>query len=266
VPAPIPVQEGFTYYFRADLNYGTPMNAPTFNENGYRFGNGPGVFTSLTPFTYGDPTFFGPLTTDTGDILGGTVGIGAYITRHLRGDITFDFRGKPGTDATSTYAYAAAPGGVLNGNTITGTVRDTFKTRSAVLMANGYIDLLPRGLFTPYIGAGVGFVYNDMDRTRVSIELEHAGGAGGALTGASQTLTTGGKETGVGLAAALMGGLSFAFDQRWVLDVNYRAQYLAGDSVEVTVVNAGAATQRSTGTVGDHWEHQVRVGVRFNMW
>ena len=34
------------------------------------------------------------------------------------------------------------------------------------------------------------------------------------------------KTDNVGLAAALMAGVSFSFDQRWVLDVGYRALYL----------------------------------------
>ena len=65
-----------------------------------------------------------------------------------------------------------------------------------------------------------------------------------------------------------MAGVSFAFDQRWVLDVGYRAQYLGGDtSATVTIVNVpGATPQFSKTTMGDHWEHQVRVGVRFNIW
>jgi opacity protein-like surface antigen len=64
-----------------------------------------------------------------------------------------------------------------------------------------------------------------------------------------------------------MGGISFAFDQRWVLDVNYRAQYLAGGSAYVNVANPGPLTpQVSKGTEGDHWEHQVRVGLRWNIW
>ena len=90
-------------------------------------------------------------------------------------------------------------------------MQDTFKTRSAVLMANGYIDILPRGLFTPYVGAGIGFVYNEISRTRMSTETKLTGlGLGGAPTGNSQSITSNGKDTNAGLAAALMGGISFS--------------------------------------------------------
>ena len=39
-------------------------------------------------------------------------------------------------------------------------------------MVNGYFDILPRGAFSPYVGAGIGFVYYDVDRTRYNKETE----------------------------------------------------------------------------------------------
>jgi opacity protein-like surface antigen len=240
------------------------MNTPKFSETGYVFGAGPDPFTSIPPgFTFGNAPVQGPLTTQIGDVMMGTLGIGAYITRHLRGDITFDFRDYPGFNATTNYSYQASTGGALNGNTINGTLRESFRTRGVVTMVNGYFDILPRGLFTPYVGGGIGFVYNDIQRYRSNQELSVTPAS---VVNGVQTFTNGGKESNnIGLAAALMGGVSFAFDQRWVLDVNYRAQYLAGGSVDLNVVN-GAAVQLTKGTVGDHWEHQVRVGLRLNIW
>ena len=41
---------------------------------------------------------------------------------------------------------------------------------SAVGLVNGYFDILPRGLFTPYVGAGIGFVYNEISRYRYNQE------------------------------------------------------------------------------------------------
>jgi opacity protein-like surface antigen len=35
---------------------------------------------------------------------------------------------------------------------------------------NGYLELLPRGMFTPYVGAGIGFVYNQITRSYVNTE------------------------------------------------------------------------------------------------
>ena len=122
-------------------------------------------------------------------------------------------------------------------------------------MANGYVDILPRGLFTPYIGAGIGFAYNDVTRSRFNQEIET-----GAPPLVGPPLATNRSDTSVTLAAALMAGVSFSFDQRWVLDVSYRAQYVGGDtSSTVSVVNIGArhpAEQghhgRSLGAPGAH--------------
>jgi opacity protein-like surface antigen len=73
----------------------------------------------------------------------------------------------------------------------------------------------------------------------------------------------------VGLAAALMAGLSFSIDQRWAIDVGYRALYMEGGGATLTTpsfVSLVTPTQHSAATLGDTWEHQVRVGVRFNIW
>jgi opacity protein-like surface antigen len=132
-------------------------------------------------------------------------------------------------------------------------------------MANGYIDILPRGLFSPYIGAGVGFVYHDITRTRFGREIE-VDGLGVPTATAPLVWSNGSKENGAGLAAALMGGVTVSIDHRWALDLNYRAQYLAGTSLQMDIVNAGLPAQVSKGILGDHWEHQVRLGLRFNIW
>ena len=189
-----------------------------------------------------------------------TVGIGAYITPRLRGDITADFRSQSDLEISTNYTYPSPNAG----NTINGLVRETFKTNTAVVMVNGYFDILPRGLFTPYVGAGIGFVYNDVARSSYKLASE-VDGVGATV--AQTLLANSGKDTSVTLAAALMAGVSFAFDHRWVLDVGYRAQYLGGDtSSTISIVNPPAAPQFSKATMGDHWEHQVRVGVRFNIW
>ena len=45
------------------------------------------------------------------------------------------------------------------------TVAELLKLSSAVGLVNGYFDMLPRGMFTPYVGAGIGFVYNQVSRS-----------------------------------------------------------------------------------------------------
>ena len=58
-----------------------------------------------------------------------------------------------------------------------------------------------------------------------------------------------------------MAGVTVSFDHRWAIDIGYRAQYL--DEVSVDLTPSG---QLSKATMGDHWEHQARIGLRANIW
>ena len=118
-----------------------------------------------------------------------------------------------------------------------------------------YWDLLPRGFITPYIGAGIGLVY--YDATRIYNDLA------AASNGASQQTSFSSKETGVSLAAALMAGTTFAIDQHWLIDVNYRALYLG--EVEVVTTVTGLSFYSSRVTLGSDWEHQARIGLRYSI-
>jgi opacity protein-like surface antigen len=130
-------------------------------------------------------------------------------------------------------------------------VRETVRLRGTIGLINGYWDLLPRGVFSPYLGAGVGFVYNDIGRTHLTTE-----------TPSGTTVLGGSGETNVGWAAALMAGVTLARDHGWALDINYRALYMDGGEVTTTLSNGNV----STVDIGSQWEHQVRVGVRVNIW
>jgi opacity protein-like surface antigen len=254
VPAPIPVAEGFTYYLRGDVGYGWSGKA-SLSENGDIFGNGPGVFTSATPFAFGG-TPFTSQSTDADGVFGGTIGFGAYFTPRFRGDVTLDFRGKQTVEFNGAYSYTSTG----SGNTVNGLLSETMKMSSTIGMINGYIDLLRRGAITPYLGAGIGFAYNDVDRAHANTETE-VDGLGAPIS--SQTTNASGKDSKVVLAAALMAGVSFSVDPRWVVDVNYRALFMdGGTSVSFTLPTG----ELSKATIGDQWEHQVRVGLRVNLW
>jgi len=236
VPAPMPVPEGFTYYLRADLGW-TFAREPSFSETGALYGATPLTYAGLlTPSVVAD------------DGLGGTIGFGAYLTPHIRGDLTLDFRGEQTIDARATY---------LDPGPINGVVTDTLKINRVIGLVNAYWDLLPRGSFTPYIGAGIGFTYNDIERAHLTTE-DSGGGPVAVKAGSSQ-------KQNVALAAALMAGASFSFNHAWAIDVNYRALFLDGASTTTTLTGSDP-TNTSRATLGDVWEHQVRVGLRFNIW
>ena len=181
------------------------------------------------------------------------IGVGWQARHWLRFDLTGEYRGDAifvGADRYPGVGFTA------------GTNEYTADIKSWLGLANAYIDMGNWCGFTPYIGAGIGFVYNDIERSYRNVDTEVDGG--GVPTGATQTFTGSSKDTHVGLAAALMAGVTFAFDHKWAIDVNYRALFLDGGSVTATL-NTPTPTV-SKATLDDHWEHQVRVGLRFNIW
>jgi opacity protein-like surface antigen len=249
VPAPVPIPEGFTYYLRGDLGWGFAGGVPDFSESGRAYGTG-GAF-AINPagsFGFGGAPFTGN-STDADDVFSGSLGFGAYLSPHFRSDITFDFRGQQGLENSSTYTYATA------GGTVNGTTSDTVKLRGTVGLINAYWDFFQRGSFSPYVGGGIGFVYNDISRSYVSTETESVGPTTRLITGTS-------RDNHLGLAAALMAGITLASDHRFVWDLSYRALYMDGGNVTTTLSNANV----STATVGSQWEHQIRIGVRANIW
>jgi opacity protein-like surface antigen len=228
VPAPVPVPEGFTYYLRGDLGWAFAGGAPSFSESGAEYGTTPLTFADLSGRSTGiDDVFFGG------------IGAGVYLTPHFRADVTIDFRGQQDIQATATYVDGAT----------SGTVRDTVSLRGTIGLLNGYWDLRQRGGFTPYVGAGIGFVYNDIQRDYLDANT------GPDVTGSS-------SDNHLGLAAALMAGFTFAVDHRFAWDLGYRALYTDGGSITTTLSDGDESTAR----VGSHWEHQIRIGVRANIW
>lgn len=252
VPAATPIPEGFSYYLRLDFAYGMNASEPSFSEVGRLYGSGGAApYTAVgSPFGFAG-SGFSSVVSRTEDTLSGGLGFGAYLTPMLRSDVTLEFRSDRTTTVNGTYSYTGA-----GPTTVNGSMQDTFKTRSTVALLNAYLDLLPRGGFSPYVGAGIGFSYNQFGRNYTNTET---GGATPQIVGGSASANN------VSLAAALMGGVTFAFDHRWAIDLNYRALYLQGGSGSLTVGGLAPA-QRSQASLGDSWEHQVRVGLRFNIW
>jgi opacity protein-like surface antigen len=229
VPAPMPIPETFSYYLRGDIQWGFSGN-PSYSESGAIYGVPPGVPLSSRSIDNSNGLF------------SGSIGGGAYFSPRFRGDLTLDFRDEQSIDAAATYTDT-------NAGSVAGTVRDRIKLRGTVGLANIYWDLMERGHFTPYIGGGLGFVYNDINRSYSATQT------GLTVTGSSH-------DEQVGLAAALMAGVTLSWDHRWALDIGYRALYMNGGSITTTLSNSSV----SSVDIGSQWEHQFRVGVRVNLW
>lgn len=254
VPAARPIPEGFSYYLRLDFTYGMNAGDLSFSEAGRNYGAGAtagSAFTSAPSFRFAGPQF-SSVANKTEDTFSGGLGFGAYFTPMLRGDFTLEFRGARTTTVDGQYSYTS----VNTGGPITGVMQDKFKVQSTLALMNAYVDLLPRGGFSPYLGAGIGFAYNQIDRSYMDSEFGNGTGqfVSGRATGNSVTF-----------AAALMAGATVAFDHRWAIDFNYRALYMQGVDASINTVGLTNA-QLSQAHLGDNWEHQVRVGLRFNIW
>jgi hypothetical protein len=150
VPAPVPVPEGFTYYLRAYLGRAFASDH-AYSQNGRLIGADGDPFMAATPFTIGSLG----AKHDSDGVFFGTLGARAYFTPHIRGDITLALRSSEDIAGQAIYRYASATSA---GTAVTGILRDTFHLNTAVMVANVYVDPLPRGSFTPCPGGGVGAV------------------------------------------------------------------------------------------------------------
>jgi len=198
VPAPIPIPDyANMFYLRGDIGWAS-YESSDIGETGINFTNG-----SLD------------------DTVSVGAGFGVNFRDKIRGDITADFMFD--TDVAAT-------------NPTTGNIHST-DLSSIVVLTNLYYDMLGRDRFTPYVGGGIGFSYNETDTLTTS--------AGGNTSGSGSTE----------FAAALMAGFSYRMDDRWMLDAGYRFLFL-GDAK----TKSGSANSMR---IDDIQVHELRFGVRY---
>jgi opacity protein-like surface antigen len=263
VPVPRPVPEAFSYYLRADIGYGRPAKKGSLSESGSVYGdaNGPLGIPAAAPF--GSSGFLSRAAIGGyDDVFLGTIGGGAYVSPRWRTDVTLDFRKRSTFGQLGTYDYADT---VTAGNNVRGTAFEQLEVKTTTLMLNAYYDLMQRGTFTPYVGAGVGVAFLKMERQSDVGEYSYDPATCTPATGvgcpAATTASSTSSRSQLGLAAAAMVGFSYAFDHSKALDVNYRLQYIQGGEASGTVHGEGSKLKAD-----DLWEHQIRAGLRWNIW
>lgn len=289
VPAPIPVPDyKANWYFRLDAGIGV-ISEPDLGETGFLYGDDAidgefGPTRGMLPAWFnGD---FNTLLT-----LGG--GAGYYFGNGWRMDATVEKRSKDdayanGSDEYETYSHydppgppvgtiiwGNDPGGDLDGDTIVEAdqhtrirVSDTTTIKGTVWMLNGYYDVDTGGRFTPYVGAGLGFVWNQLSRTHTNtVDYCTNEVAGPALPGCATgtytgpvTTTAEDKGDTVTLAAALMAGLSYNISDITKFDVGYRYLFLGGTDATMDIGGT-----ESSFKIGDQQIHQIRAGLRFDV-
>lgn len=162
-------------------------------------------------------------------------GVGYYWGPRLRSDLTVETR----TNGSAT--IDASPPGLDS-------VHDRTTLHGGFTLFNLYYDFAKHGGFTPYIGAGIGFSFSKLSRSNTTDF-----GVG------SVTIREEGND--IALAAAFTAGFSYALSEMTVLDFNYRFLHLGSNDIDLTTVDG----QRSVVTIGETNEHQLRAGVRFNV-
>lgn len=197
---------------------------------------------------------------DNGWSVGG--GIGKYLGRGFRGDLTLEYR--TSTDVSGTVGAPCCT-----------EISTATEFDGVVGLANLYYDFNRGGRFVPYIGAGIGFAHLETKAGTVACTVGCAGGFGDADYAGSST-TNFAVAAMAGLSWRLHGGgtsymssggmkdepVEVSNGRALYLDVGYRFLYL-GD------VDGGTAVQTSGNELKVEWDdlraHEVRVGLRYDL-
>jgi opacity protein-like surface antigen len=265
VPAPVPYEEHYRWYIRGDIGGAITADRPGPTQSGIAYGAGD-LRSPLAASAFAFPN------SDEHSAFVWGIGAGAYISKRFRMDITADYRTSTTQQITGTYNYVTdidngsgtTNWGRATGVAVSGTMSDSIRAYSSIMMVNAYFDLFEGNRFTPYIGAGIGFAHNRWNR-----DLAIGANSSTCCTLAGTSASSGGGT--FSLAANVTAGFSYALSQSTLLDLNYRLMYLQGYEVSTSVPGVWLSTP-ATGTVdsrlkvGDTWDHQLRAGLRVNLW
>jgi len=269
VPAPVPIPEyTASWYFRGDIGLGFG-NSPKVEESGLTYGlnDSPGTpTTGPVPFGYGGNEFLSAFLNkdfDTSSTYG--VGVGYYWSPRFRTDVTVDMRSQVQANLNGSYRYNAHdyvtnPGfysATVPTVQVDGTVADQTMLRSGVVLLNAYYDIGQYGSFKPYVGLGLGFSYNEIERQNRTTESVCTLGTGACTQRAYGNSS---KDQSVTLAVATMVGLTYDISKSTKVDLNYR--YLYTGAVEGNLEVNG---RNSSVRFGDQSEHQIRAGLRWDL-
>ncbi|MCL4766890.1 MAG: outer membrane beta-barrel protein [Hyphomicrobiaceae bacterium] len=266
VPVPVPIPDSIArWYLRADLSLG--YSDVDISENGLLYGRDLYWPQDLsTPFrTPGSWAASGD--TDATFSVGG--GFGYYWSPRFRTDLTLEGRTQRELKIKGTYQYdqESYDGAVWSptGLQVDGETSDTTKLDSGVVLLNAYYDFFHAGPLTPYIGGGIGFAVNALERSFANREYACDPAP---LPPGQDCLDTGwpsplrARETSydVSFAAAFSAGFSYTLSPVTMVDVGYRYLYIGGSDADLSINGV-----RSRVSVGDINEHQLRAGLRWNI-
>lgn len=266
VPAPMPVSynETFKWYVRGDLGTGFKSTG-TIGVDGLPLNvSQPGGWRELSILSFG---------------------FGRYITPVLRAELTLDYRPErnisAGVQNTAITQSQVTQTALLNGsintttatNTYTGVVNDTTAYQNTTLLMSGFYDFNEGGRLRPYVGVGGGLAVHQLRNndngtlacfTGTATTTNSSTGVSTTTTGCNGasplTATSQGTGLGYGIAAQLSAGVTYDVSPRIHWDTGYRMLWQSG---HLAVTTAGGL---GTFTLGNHTDHEVRTGFRWDLY
>jgi opacity protein-like surface antigen len=225
VTAPVPAAGG--WYLRGDVSY------DFMNLRGAKYFKGSNALVD---------DFDTASVDNTGNI---GLGVGYQVNDYLRVDTTFD------------YNFSADFHGSTHGKSNDGSVcddgcksHDTSAMTAYSLMANAYVDIAHYGLFTPYVGAGLGGTYvkwDDLKNTSCSTKNPQ---------NCDDTVTHNGR-AGWRFTYALMAGTAIDINCNLKADVGYRFRHVTGGDMFGYELNGGPGSDKGFNI------HEARAGLRY---
>lgn len=162
-----------------------------------------------------------------------SIGMGYHLNDFVRADINLGYA--PGVSQTASYETALVSAG------------GSAENHSWTAMLNGYVDLGTYVGFTPYVGAGIGVIQSNYD-------------VAGTYRDAATSLTFGDDRTKYSMAYAFNAGVAYNVAPNVAIDVGY--QYLKAPDAEAAYLRDLQSYAVSKGLE----QHQVKVGVRYDLW
>ena len=243
-PDVVPVEIGSGWYLRGDIGYSLKTEAKD-----------PFTYRTFDGASYGSASFDSVSLSDNF-----TFGIGAgySFTDWLRADVTLDRFSADFSGSTSS--ATPCPGSPVG---TTCRSEDSSEVTGYSMLLNGYVDLGTFVGFTPYVGAGVGYTYLRWDDLSNSSYCVGGACPSPALVG---TATHSG-ESDWRFTYALMAGVSYDFSNNMKVDLGYRYRNIdGGDMFGWDAATAGAGATGIQGTDSGLSMHEIKVGLRYELW
>jgi opacity protein-like surface antigen len=244
-PVTTPVEFGSGWYLRGDVGYSS--HGP-FDTSGTRSDD-----LDLTPVNAS-----GAIGYTFSDYLRGEVEIG-YL-----GSYSFDDSHDSRCPGTSTFTPAGGGADVIGPASIDCEGGDSGQNEMWNGLVNGYIDLGNYGGFKPYVGGGLGLVFNNYSGTRGErncTDSTTTDASGTTVLTCDDATTPSDSVDGnsIGFLWALAAGFGYQISESTTFDLGYR--YLSSPN-STQLVNLPDGVDEEEGMS----VHQFRVGLRYAIW